>query len=89
VIFLGLIFGGFAGTGFVFGREFLDHSFLDVEDAKQNLEHPLLGAISRITTQEEIDAQKFREKKWINITLIASSVLILIAMLIYFLKKVG
>jgi uncharacterized protein involved in exopolysaccharide biosynthesis len=87
VIFLGLIVGGFAGTGLVFGKEFMDHSFLDIEDAKQNLELPVLGAISRITTQEEIDAEKNKEKKWITITLITSFALIILVMLISFLKR--
>jgi uncharacterized protein involved in exopolysaccharide biosynthesis len=87
VLFLGLILGSFAGTGLVFGREFLDQSFLDVEDAKQNLGLPVLGAISCITTQEEIDAQKYKEKKWITITLVSSFVLIFIVMLASFFRR--
>jgi len=87
VIFLGLLLGGFAGTGLVFGREFLDQSFLDIEDAKQNLSLPVLGAISRITTQEEIDKEKLLEKKWIKICLIAAAVFIAISMLLSFLRR--
>jgi len=87
VLFLGLLLGGFAGTGLVFGREFLDQSFLDIEDAKQNLNLPVLGAISRITTQEEIDKEKFLEKKWIRISLISGAVVIILSMLISLLKR--
>ena len=87
VIFFGIVLGSFAGTGLVFGREFLDHSFLDIEDAKQNLELPVLGAISRITTQEEIDAEKYKEKRWITIALVASFVLVLMVMIISFFKR--
>ena len=87
VIFLGLVLGSFAGTGLVFGREFLDHSFIDIEDAKENLELPVLGAISRLTTQEEIEEEKHKKKKLINIALVSGGVLILIAMLISLLRR--
>ncbi len=87
VIFLGLFLGSFAGTGLVFGREFMDHSFLDIEDAKENLEFPILGAISRLTTQEEIDKEKYRQKKLITIALSSSGVLILIVMLISLFRR--
>lgn len=86
VIFLGMILGGFAGTGLVFGREFLDQSFLDIEDAKGNLNLPILGAISRITTQEEIEQEKYKEKKWIIIALVSAAALIIITMLFSLLK---
>jgi capsular polysaccharide biosynthesis protein len=87
LIIVGMIFGSFAGTGLVFGKELMENSFLDIEDAKQNLELPVLGAISRITTQEEIDKQKHKQKKWIIIALSASFILILLAMLISFLNR--
>jgi len=87
VIFLGIFLGSFAGTGLVFGREFMDRSFLDIEDAKDNLELPVLGAISRLTTQEEIDKEKYRKKKLITIGLASSAALIIIVMLISFFGK--
>lgn len=87
IIFLGIFLGSFAGTGLVFGREFLDQSFLDIEDIKQSLELPVLGAISRLTTQEEIDREKYRKKKLITIALVSSAALILIALLTYFFKR--
>lgn len=87
VVFMGIFLGGFAGTGLVFGREFMDHSFLDIEDAKHNLELPVLGAISRLTTQEEIDREKYRNKKLVTIALSLSAVLIITVMLISFFKR--
>lgn len=87
VIFFGLILGVMSGAGLVFGREFMDHSFLDIEDAKQNLNLPVLGAISRITTQEEIDKEKYLEKKWIIISSIFAAALIIIAMLVNLFKR--
>jgi LPS O-antigen subunit length determinant protein (WzzB/FepE family) len=87
IVFLGMLLGCGSGTGLVFGREFMDQSFLDIEDAKANLEFPVLGGISRITTQEEINREKFRRRKQIILTLLGSAALIIAAMLIYLFRK--
>jgi len=87
VILIGLILGAFSGVGLVFGKEFLDHSFLDIEDAKQNLDLPVLGAISRITTQEEIDKEKNIENKWIILAIELSAALIFLSILISLIKR--
>ncbi len=50
----GLFIGLAAGAGLLFMIEFFDKSFIDVEDAKEYLGVPLLGAISRIATDEEL-----------------------------------
>ncbi|MBF0483987.1 MAG: hypothetical protein HQL25_04710 [Candidatus Omnitrophica bacterium] len=73
-LFLGLI----AGVGLVFSAEFLDKSFLDVEDAKEFLGVPLLGAISKINTEESLAVE--RNKKWqMYIVTIIVSILLLVA----------
>lgn len=87
VALIGMLVGGSAGTGLVFGRDFMDQSILDIEDAKESLELPILGAISRITTQEEIDKEKYRKTKLITIALASSVVLILTVMLYSFFKR--
>ena len=87
LVLLGLFLGGATGVGLVLGRDFMDHSFLDIEDAKNNLGLPILGAISRLTTQEEINQEKNREKKLIKLALNSSLALIIIAILISFIKK--
>jgi uncharacterized protein involved in exopolysaccharide biosynthesis len=87
VVLLGLLLGAAVGTGLVFGSEFMDQSFLDIEDAKTTLTLPILGGISRITTQEEIDREKDKRQKFIAITLLASGALIVVAMLIAFFKR--
>ncbi|MFZ2603445.1 MAG: GNVR domain-containing protein [Candidatus Omnitrophota bacterium] len=87
VIFLSLFLGTCSGVGLVFGREFMDQSFLDIQDAKLTLELPVLGAISRLTTQEEIDKEKLKKKKVITIAVSTSVVLIIIVMLIALLKR--
>jgi uncharacterized protein involved in exopolysaccharide biosynthesis len=86
VIFLGMLLGGFAGTGLVFGREFLDQSFLDLEDAKTHLDSSVLGGISRITTQEEINKEREKKKLTIAGVLASSAALIIIATMIYLFK---
>jgi len=87
VIFLGMFLGSVSGTGLVLGREFMDHSFLDIEDAKDSLQLPILGAISRLTTQEEINKEKEKHKKMIITALASSAVIIVIAMLISLLRR--
>ncbi|MFH1413468.1 MAG: GNVR domain-containing protein [Candidatus Omnitrophota bacterium] len=87
VIFLGLMLGGFAGTSLVFSREFLDRSFLDIEDAKQELNAPVLGAISRVTTQREIDKEKNRRITLVTVSLVVSFLLIILSMLISMIRK--
>lgn len=87
IVFLGIFLGGLSGTGLVFGKEFLEDSFLDIDDAKAKLELPILGAISRITTQEQINKERHRKKKWITISLASSLSLIVAVMLIAFFKR--
>jgi len=87
LILLGLFLGAASGVGLVIGRDFMDHSFLDIEDAKNNLELPILGAISRLTTQEEVDTGKIKQKKLIKLVLNSSLALIIVAILISFIKK--
>jgi len=62
----GLIVGLAAGVGLVFMMEFFDKSFIDVQDAKEFFGVPLLGAISKITTVQEIRQQTVR-KRWLYI----------------------
>lgn len=87
VIFMGLFLGAFAGSGLVFGREFFDHSFLDIEDARHNLELPILGAISRITTQEEVTKEKIKHKLRFISGILLSLLLVAFSVLVYFFKK--
>jgi len=56
-LFVGLI----SGCGLVFALEFLDKSFIDVEDASKFFGTPLLGAISKINTEATL--RQDREKK--------------------------
>lgn len=86
VILLGLIMGCFAGTGLVYGKEFLDRSYIDLEDAKAHLDLPVLGGISRIRSQEDIKTEKAKKISLIFGALSSSAAVIAVALLIYFLK---
>lgn len=86
VIFIGFFLGSACGVGIVFAGEFMDQSFLDVEDVKHSLKLPVLGAISRIVTQEQIDKERQRKRTFIVLGLIVSAVVIVAAMLYSFLK---
>ena len=58
VSFSGLFMGLGIGISLIFMLEFLDKSFLDVHEASSYLSVPLLGAISKIETEESIREQK-------------------------------
>jgi uncharacterized protein involved in exopolysaccharide biosynthesis len=74
VILIGLFLGMAAGAGAIFMSEFLDRSFLDVQDASEFLGVPLLGVISRINTVESIYAEK-EKNKWILFWMVSIGIL--------------
>ena len=51
VTLAGIFMGVVSGSVLVFALEFLDKSFIDVEEANRFFGTPLLGAISRINTE--------------------------------------
>jgi uncharacterized protein involved in exopolysaccharide biosynthesis len=87
VILIGLFLGAASGAGLVFSREFMDQSILDVEDAKRAFTLPVLGAISRITTQEEIDKERSMTKNKLIAGMIAGAALIIVSALIALFKR--
>jgi len=56
--FMGLFLGLGIGIALILFMEFLDKSFLDVNEASIYLNTPLLGAISKISTEESIREEK-------------------------------
>ncbi len=77
VAFIGLFLGVLTGVGLVIGAEFLDKSFIDVEDAKNFLGVPLLGAISKINTLDSI-RQEHEKQRWLYSTTVAIGVIVVI-----------
>ena len=77
VAFIGLFLGAMAGIGLVIGAEFLDKSFIDVEDAKNFLGVPLLGAISKINTTDSIRMEHEKER-WLYSATVAIGVIVVV-----------
>jgi hypothetical protein len=65
----------------------MDQSYLDIEDAKIGLDLPILGAISRITTHEEIAKERNRQTLIVFSSATAGMFLVVLSMLYYYLKK--
>jgi len=80
VMFIGMLVGGCLGMGLVFGAELLDHSFIGIDEAKAYLELPVLGAVSKIVTSDDLKAQEMRRAKITAIS-IATGVILLIVII--------
>ena len=63
VLLMGIFLGACVGGGLVFGVEMLDHSFLGVDEAKEFLDLPVFGAVSKIITATDLNIQKMRNAK--------------------------
>ncbi len=72
VFMLGAVIGLAAGFGLVLLIEFTDTSFLGVDEAKSFLKSPILGAISKIITAEDIARIKAKRTAAIGVSVIAS-----------------
>ncbi|MGE5308808.1 MAG: GNVR domain-containing protein [Deltaproteobacteria bacterium] len=76
IVVMGFFLGGGFGVALVLGRQMMDQSFLDIEDARQNLGYPVLGAVSRICTFGELEREKDKKIIFIIISIILSGALI-------------
>ncbi len=85
--FIGLFLGGLGGAGLVVLRELLDKSFLDVEEAKEYLGVPLLGAISKINTLETLRQERQRQRLFSGVAALAGIILVMITLMISRLLK--
>jgi uncharacterized protein involved in exopolysaccharide biosynthesis len=75
---LGLAGGVGIGIGLIFLFEFLDKSFLDVEEAKTFLGAPLLGAISKINTEAVMRQERERQAWLYTLTVVFAIVLVIL-----------
>jgi len=78
VAFIGFLAGVIVGIGLIVGFEFLDQSFLDVEEAKHFFGMPLLGAISKINTSENIRKEKEKTGWMYSLTIVTGIVMIIL-----------
>ncbi|MCK5178252.1 MAG: hypothetical protein KAR32_01880, partial [Candidatus Omnitrophica bacterium] len=77
VAFVGLFLGAMAGVGLVLSSEFLDKSFIDVEEAKEYLGVALFGAISKINTPESLRREKEKHRWLYGLTFVVGIVIII------------
>lgn len=82
VAMMGLFLGGVCGIALVILKEFLDSSFLDVQEAKEFLGEPLLGAISKIRTPDTVQEDKEKQKWYMGLTLTSGVVAIIVAIFV-------
>ena len=78
VALMGLFFGAFVGAALVFLSEFFDKSFIDVADAKEHLGIPLLGAISKITTEDTLRQEREKQIWAYSLSLILGVTVIIV-----------
>ncbi len=72
---MGAFAGMCVGVGLVLLLELFDHSFIDVNAAKQFLELPMLGAISKIITEKDMRAQRIRNIKVAAMSILTGAIL--------------
>ena len=62
-----LFLGSLVGAGIAFVAEYLDQSFQTAEDLQQALGIPVVGSISTIVTEADLEARRKRRAKWVSI----------------------
>ncbi len=82
IVFVGMFFGAVLGAFLVVVSEFLDKSFLDVEEAKEYLGVPLLGAISKINTIESVHREREQQVWFASLTLVAGVIVVIMTVVI-------
>jgi uncharacterized protein involved in exopolysaccharide biosynthesis len=63
----GWFLGIFVGAAAVFMAEYLDQSFQSAEELQAALAVPMLGSISTIMTEQDLEDRRQRRKSWISI----------------------
>ena len=82
VTLIGLFLGAVTGVGLVIGAEFLDKSFIDVEEAKHFLGVPLLGAISKINTTDSIRMENEKDRWLYSMTVTIGVIVVVVTIAI-------
>ena len=82
VALMGLFCGCGAGVGLVFLSEFVDKSFIDVEEAKDYLGVALFGAISKINTPESLRREKEKDLWLYGLTLVVGVIAVVITVMV-------
>ena len=67
VFFFSMVLGIFIGAGVAFVAEYLDQSFQSAEELQVALELPVLGSISTILTEADLEERARRRRTWMSI----------------------
>ncbi|MDP3722645.1 MAG: GNVR domain-containing protein, partial [Candidatus Omnitrophota bacterium] len=66
LFFFSLMLGMVVGAGIAFVAEYLDQSFQSAEEVQVALELPVIGSISTIVTEADVEAQHRRRMSWMS-----------------------
>jgi hypothetical protein len=66
IFIFSLFLGMFVGAGAAFLAEYLDQSFQSAEDVQTSLELPVIGSISTIVTEDDLEARRRHRKGWVT-----------------------
>lgn len=67
IFIFSLLLGVFVGAAVAFIAEYLDQSFQTAEDVQAALELPVIGTISTILTQTDLEARQRQRKGWVSL----------------------
>lgn len=87
VLIIGVFLGASAGFGLVLLMEFSDHSLLGIDEAKEFLELPVLGGISKILTEDDIAMARTRNRYRTTVFAAVSLMLIVLSSVYSLLRK--
>lgn len=66
MFFFSLMLGLVVGAGIAFVAEYLDQSFQSAQEVQAALELPVIGSISTIVTEADLEARSRRRKGWVS-----------------------
>lgn len=87
VMLMCAFFGVAGGAGLIILLELIDNSFLGVDEAKAILDLPVLGAISKIMTAEDIAKEKAKKTMRFGISITASLAFVFIVVIYTIIHK--
>ncbi len=87
VLIMGIFLGGAAGVGIILLLEFADQSLLGIDEAKEFLELPILGGISKILTEEDIVTSRVKNRFRTVVFTVVSLMLVILSSLYSLLNK--
>ena len=78
VLFMGIFTGFCAGIGVVLLIELFDHSFIGIDEAREFLELPILGATTKIITENDLKAAELKRTRLTGISIATCVVLLIV-----------